>query len=93
MKKKLLFIFLLFPMSLFAQDLILRAGSEVYRYDEGARKWSDNPLPINSVLSIGDSIKSYTTFTVEIPRTWKNIFTKRIYTYIKYEKGVRLNGQ
>ena len=80
-------------MSLFAQDLILRAGSEVYRYDEGARKWSDNPLPINSVLSIGDSIKSYTTFTVEIPRTWKNIFTKRIYTYIKYEKGVRLNGQ
>ena len=93
MKKLLFFVFILLPTTILAQDYVLRAGSQVYKFDERIKKWSDKPLPINSILHQNDSIKSKTTFTVEIPRTWKNFFSQRMYTYIKYPNGVRLNGK
>lgn len=91
MMKRLLFILLLtLPVTLSAQDYILRAG-EVYKYDQKTGEWSKNALPINSTLSRTDSIKSYTSFTLEIPLKLTNFLSTRFHTYIKYPKGVRLN--
>lgn len=91
--KRLLFICLFFvTLTVSAQDFILRAGNEVYKYNEATKKWSEKPIPLNTSLNKGDSIKSFTAFTVEVPRTWMNFFSKRVYTFIKYPNGVRLNS-
>ena len=94
--KRLLSLFVLvcgLALSLNAQELILRAGTEVYQYNEQLGKWSENPLKPNAILHYRDSIKSYTSFTLEVPRTWRNFFSKRVFTYIKYPEGVRIDNK
>jgi len=92
MKRLLLVCFSVMSLAMSAQDFILRAGNEVYKYNEKTKKWSEKPIPLNTSLNKGDSIKSFTAFTVEVPRTWINFFSKRVFTFIKYPGGVRLNS-
>jgi len=92
MKKFVLLLLFFCSIPICAQEYILRAGNEVYKFNERTKQWSERPLPINSRLSQGDSIKSYTTFTLEIPKSFKTLFSQRYYTYIKYPEGVRVNG-
>lgn len=93
MRKVVLLFISLISLALSAQNVILRAGSEVYKYNKETRSWSKKPIPLNTTLNIGDSIRSYTAFTIEVPRTWSNFFSKRIFTYVKYPNGVRLSNR
>ena len=92
MKTLFVVLFVTVSFNVYAQDFILRAGNEVYRYDENANMWSEKPLPLNAVLHSQDSIKSYTSFTLEVTRNLKNYFGKRLITYIKYPDGVRIDS-
>lgn len=91
MKRLLILLFTYFSINATAQEYILRAGREVYRFDENRKCWTEKPLPMNASLNRRDSIKSNTQFTVEVPLSFKNLFTKRVFTYIKYPGGVRLS--
>ena len=92
MKKYILILLFFCSIPLCAQEYILRAGKEVYKFNEKTGEWSKNPLPLNSVLSQGDSIKSNTAFTLEVPRSLKNLFSQRYFTIIKNPDGIRLSG-
>lgn len=91
MKRILIILLICLPIITFAQDYILRAGREVYRFDDDRKCWTENPLPVNTPLCLGDSIKSYTQFTVEVPFSINKPFSKRVFTYIKYPRGIRLS--
>lgn len=95
MKRLLIYMFLFLPLmslSISAQDYILRAGN-VYKYNKKMRRWSHKPLPLKSPLNRNDIIKSKSNFTIEIPLSLFNVFSKRIYTYGPTDtiRGVRLN--
>ena len=81
MKKAISFMFLLvaFAFSLHADKgtrtkYILLTGDAVYKYDRKIPDWQKDPLPRNSELSPGDSIKSNNRFSLRERKLFGNVY-------------------
>ena len=97
MKKILISLFMM-PIYVSAQEFILRNGDDVYLYNEKSKDWDAKPLPNGYIFNNGDSIKSTSSFTLEISSSWfekiLDFFTNknRFHNYNPCPDGIRLNN-